>query len=627
MKMSLAILVLLFSGLAFADANSDAYKAGASYGKGSASQGTSALKNTDAVSSAIPGYTSNPSETNYYGGVRGGDSGLSDKGQSALQGSNAGQAVIDASTKNPSPVIDPNAPFITAGKAAESGSESVLNGTSQQCTSTAVSKSTFENFQCDRDVGDIETCGRTASITGSYVDDYAYTTYTINFTNRKLSAGGQTLPLQGSGDKGPYYYDVPVPSGEVISATMTYTFDRSAAKSNDLYFLNLTLLGQTLNMYDTSGSYTLPAGNAFNKDELLRIVVNNKQNVPYMVEDLFSSPGGSPIWHFQIVFTFRTGTQKYVPQITWSSSCGFDTATAKSSAGSICTDPGGTRTVTVDGVQYSQYSDCWGYTDSYVTGTNSTGNCASLINNPSCTLSAHTCTDTDAATGTCLHQTETYQCQKVYSSSGLVCGGDYFCKTGDCSDTNGAGDSGFDTAVAKLAGLASAGENVRDDQVNVRAFSGQAMSCRKAFAGFNNCCKDSGWGADAGLAACNSDEMAIGKAKAKKVTVSVGERCDHKVLGACVQKSQVYCVFQGKLARIIQEQGRRDQLGVSFGSGDNPDCRGITVPELQDINFDLINFADFYEDLMNNQKIPDASTMAQLAKDRVAAQVNQMGGK
>jgi conjugal transfer mating pair stabilization protein TraN len=99
MKISLAILVLLFSGLAFADANSDAYKAGSSFGKGSASQGTSALKNTDAVSSAIPGYTSNPSEKNYYGGVTGGDSGLSDKGQSALQGSNAGQAVIDASTK------------------------------------------------------------------------------------------------------------------------------------------------------------------------------------------------------------------------------------------------------------------------------------------------------------------------------------------------------------------------------------------------------------------------------------------------------------------------------------------------------------------------------------------------
>jgi conjugal transfer mating pair stabilization protein TraN len=100
------------------------------------------------------------------------------------------------------------------------------------------------------------------------------------------------------------------------------------------------------------------------------------------------------------------------------------------------------------------------------------------------------------------------------------------------------------------------------------------------------------------------------------------------VLGVCVQKSKVYCVFGGKLARIIQEQGRRDQLHVSFGSGDNPNCRGITVPELQNIDFDRINFADFYEDLMNNQKIPDSSVMVKQVKDRIAAQVNQQtGGK
>ncbi|MBF4211580.1 conjugal transfer protein TraN, partial [Pseudomonas donghuensis] len=107
---------------------------------------------------------------------------------------------------------------------------------------------------------------------------------------------------------------------------------------------------------------------------------------------------------------------------------------------------------------------------------------------------------------------------------------------------------------------------------------------------------------------------ALGKAKAKKITVSVGERCDHKVLGACIQKSKVYCVFDGKLARIIQEQGRRDQLGEKFGSGDSPDCRGITVPELQSIDFDKINFSDFYEDLMKNQKIPDTSAQVQQIK-------------
>ncbi|HDC4501875.1 TPA: conjugal transfer protein TraN, partial [Enterobacter kobei] len=66
--------------------------------------------------------------------------------------------------------------------------------------------------------------------------------------------------------------------------------------------------------------------------------------------------------------------------------------------------------------------------------------------------------------------------------------------------------------------------------------------------------------------------------------------------------------------------------GVKFGSGDSPNCRGITVPELQSIDFDKINFSDFYEDLMKNQKIPDTSAQVKQIKDRIAAQVNQQGG-
>lgn len=50
------------------------------------------------------------------------------------------------------------------------------------------------------------------------------------------------------------------------------------------------------------------------------------------------------------------------------------------------------------------------------------------------------------------------------------------------------------------------------------------------------------------------------------------------------------------------------------------------MPELQAINFDLINFADFYSDLMTNQKIPNSSVMVQQVKDRIAAQVNAQGG-
>ncbi|WP_187641478.1 conjugal transfer protein TraN, partial [Escherichia coli] len=88
------------------------------------------------------------------------------------------------------------------------------------------------------------------------------------------------------------------------------------------------------------------------------------------------------------------------------------------------------------------------------------------------------------------------------------------------------------------------------------AFTGEAKFCRKAAAGFSNCCKDGGWGQDVGLAKCNSEEKALGKAKDNKLTVSVGEFCSKKVLGVCLQKKRSYCQFDSKLAQIVQQQGR-----------------------------------------------------------------------
>lgn len=150
--------------------------------------------------------------------------------------------------------------------------------------------------------------------------------------------------------------------------------------------------------------------------------------------------------------------------------------------GSVCTIGAGDRTTIVNGVPQTVHSDCWQYTDTYLVSEDTTGTCASLISNPACTKSAETCSEYVGSD--CSHKDYTYQCQKVFSSSGLVCGGQYFCQTGDCSDTDGAGDSGFDTAVAKLAGLASAGDDVVNDQINIKAFTGEAMSCRKALPAF-----------------------------------------------------------------------------------------------------------------------------------------------
>ncbi|UUF44537.1 conjugal transfer protein TraN (plasmid) [Escherichia coli] len=138
----------------------------------------------------------------------------------------------------------------------------------------------------------------------------------------------------------------------------------------------------------------------------------------------------------------------------------------------------------------------------------------------------------------------------------MVCGGDVFCLDGECDKAQSGQSNDFAEAVSQLAALAAAGKDVAAlNGVDVRAFTGQAKFCKKAAAGYSNCCKDSGWGQDIGLAKCSSDEKALAKAKSNKLTVSVGEFCSKKVLGVCLEKKRSYCQFDSKLAQIVQQQG------------------------------------------------------------------------
>lgn len=611
MKRLLLPLLLLCAQGAQADAVSDAYNAGSSYGKTNSGQGTAGMANTS-PSGVIPGYTSSPEQSGYYGGVRGGDGSIGDKGQTELGQNNAGKAIIDSGTSNPAVIIDPKAPYITNGKDAESTADAVVNGTYAQCTDKVVSKTTFQNYTCDRDISYSGSCTRTATPSGHYETRSTLQTIAVDPTQWTFTSGN-----------GGILTTFPLPAGaQLVSATLKIF----VKKYIPTYGTNLNLWGGSYKPgNDTSKDRYVDWGNinvngvVVPDDGLVRGTITYNTAPGQIIDD---HKAGWMAWY--VTVQIMSTEQVWVPEVSWSApSCNIDPATSQLT-NSKCSVAGGSQTTYVNGQAQTVYSDCWQYTDTYQVNAASNGTCSSLMSDPNCTSAATSCTET--TNGACSHVSQTYQCQKTYTSTGKLCGGNYLCMSGDCDDTNGAGDSGFDTAVAKLAGLASAGDDVVNDQINIKAFTGQAMSCRKAMAGFSNCCVDSGWGNNAGLANCNSDEMAIGKAKAKKVVVSVGEACNRAVLGVCIQKKQVYCVFGGKLARIIQEQGRRDQLGVSFGSGDSPNCRGITVPELQAINFDLINFADFYSDLMTNQKIPNSSVMVQQVKDRIAAQVNAQGG-
>ena len=53
----------------------------------------------------------------------------------------------------------------------------------------------------------------------------------------------------------------------------------------------------------------------------------------------------------------------------------------------------------------------------------------------------------------------------------------------------------------------------------------------------------------------------------------------------CVQESDVYCIFNSKMGRIIQEQGRlqlqRFTPGGKWGSANSPNCWGFSPEEFQ----------------------------------------------
>ncbi|EFN9192762.1 conjugal transfer protein TraN [Escherichia coli] len=271
------------------------------------------------------------------------------------------------------------------------------------------------------------------------------------------------------------------------------------------------------------------------------------------------------------------------------------------------------------------YQSCWAYRDTYVTQSADKGTCQTYTDNPACTLVSHQCAFYSEE-GACLHEYATYSCESKTSGKVMVCGGDVFCLDGECDKAQSGQSNDFAEAVSQLAALAAAGKDVAAlNGGDVRAFTGQAKFCKKAAAGYSNCCKDSGWGQDIGLAKCSSDEKALAKAKSNKLTVSVGEFCSKKVLGVCLEKKRSYCQFDSKLAQIVQQQGRNGQLRISFGSAKHPDCRGITVDELQKIQFNRLDFTNFYEDLMNNQKIPDSGVLTQKVKEQIADQLKQAG--
>ncbi|MGC1082186.1 conjugal transfer protein TraN, partial [Pantoea agglomerans] len=510
-KHFLIAAVLGLSGMALqvsASEMDDAFNSASGLAGQNKNQGSNTLSNSN-VNTTVPSATSNPPQAGYYGGVQGSSGSLNSAASSVPANNEAYQAVSQADAKNPPTKIDQNADFIQNGVNIEANSSSTFDGGSPYCTDTQVSKSVFQSYTCDRDLAVEQTCARTGSVivTGSSHTETRSMKMLLTGARR---SGNQilvdfTFPetatlLTGSTQMvytpAPSYNSGANYVTSILNNTVNLRYGKGAAD-------NLNVAGQQVNAGQTYTAVITPDGSRI--DSTINTLIKYINN-------------GTTLFHLDVTFNVTVSDKK--ADTAWTESCSFDKSQATASTGSVCSDPGGTRTITSDGQSYSQTQSCWQYQDSYIVPVNSQGSCKTLASDRNCTVAAKGCTDSQ--NGTCMHEQDTYQCQVTYTSKGQVCGGDYYCISGDCGNTTPNGSNEFGQLVAELAAVAAAGDDTKTTAPTVSIFTGKPVSCRKAMAGFSNCCVDSGWGNSAGFEQCNSEEKAIGEAKDKKVIIKVG---------------------------------------------------------------------------------------------------------
>ncbi|EHP8156202.1 type-F conjugative transfer system mating-pair stabilization protein TraN [Salmonella enterica subsp. enterica serovar Typhimurium] len=607
MKRMLPLFLLLAAGQAQADSNSD-YRAGSDFAHQIKGQGTGSIRNFNPQES-IPGYNANPDETKYYGGVTaGGDSGLKNDGTTQWATGETGKTITESFMNKPKDILSPDAPFIEKGRDVVNRADSIVGNTGQQCSAQEINRSEFTNYTCERDTTVEEYCTRTATITGDWRETTEVRTYTL--TAFSFSRSGKQI-----------VFSVTVPEAGTISSASLNVITQNYLWNSRAGFMN-TIFNMTWGSTITLGGAT---GMMLSKGQILSgTSCSGNGSCTGTLDDRIFNELTSGRTTFTLTLVMQVKDREWIPRVEWVESCPFNKADGVLK-GTECSEPGGTKTGVMEGKPWSLTEACWAYRDKYVTQSADNGTCQAYVDNPACTLATRQCAFYSGE-GTCLHEYATYSCESKTSGKVMICGGDVFCLDGECDKAQSGKSNDFGEAVSQLAALAASGKDVAAlNGIDVRAFTGQAKFCKKAAAGYSNCCKDSGWGQDIGLAKCSSDEKALAKAKTNKLTVSVGEFCSKKVLGVFLEKKRSYCQFDSKLAQIVQQQGRNGQLHISFGSSKHPDCRGITVDELQQIKFDQLDLTNFYEDLMNNQKIPDSGALTEKVKEQIADQLRQAG--
>ncbi|MCH9625621.1 MAG: hypothetical protein S4CHLAM123_07970 [Chlamydiales bacterium] len=131
----------------------------------------------------------------------------------------------------------------------------------------------------------------------------------------------------------------------------------------------------------------------------------------------------------------------------------------------------------------------------------------------------------------------------------------------------------------------------------VQVFKGNPLKCSKSVADdlmYDCCFTYSGLAKQLKLTQCSDEELTLAEMREQGLCHYVGSYPEkfHDLWKS--RDEHVFCCFQTKLARILQEQGR-NQLSVSWGDPEMTNCRGLKLDEISSLDFSKMDFSELYE--------------------------------
>lgn len=590
-----SLLLIVFSFNASAHDLNSAYTQGADFSQGQVSKAVSAATSTNPAD--IPGFkTANPSETQYQ------QADIKSIGTQEINKNEGGQFVQKNFMERPMIIIDrKNDPTLKESTQVTQDAKAIITGQSERCKKAqAGCKTTYRQQACNEPVhAEKKQCTKDLIVQLTQ-PPYQEKIITVNFsgheTNNALWAINITTAQLHPASRNitdPHVSVTPPIGTEISCSGFEAVFLGSEAY---LKIKNIPkpipLALQLLEIPNCANGYVVKFS---------------------IKDDVFSWLFKSPV-SGQLKFHIKYQTKPMMTEY-WQNNCA---AYEQKAQDKICYPQGrescstGKQTRDISGMLITR--DCWQKQLNFICGQAPSDNNCGGLRAQGCEQINSSC-QTLLSNGLCAVHLQTFQCANKICPPDMkeACGGEApFCLEGNCAKGDYQPSPDFNKAIAGLSGAAAASKDFDTRTI----FRGNRKDCRKDFVDFSNCCADSGWGHDIGLASCSEGEKELGRAKEAKLCHEIGSYCSDEVLGFCVEHSKSYCCFNSKLARIIQEQGR-GQLGIYWGDAEHPNCRGLTPEELQRVDFSRIDFSEFYADIQSKQHLPDIAKTQQRIADEI----------